>query len=215
MEQEILTLWQKKVIAFIATEPKLADFYLSGGTALAAYYIFHRFSEDLDFFIFGDFDWPFLEEYNQRLKKEIGATEVRFERLLDRRLFSFKIDAKELKVEFTRYPFLQLENPVLKNGIKIDSLRDIAANKLMAMLERFEPKDFVDLYFIFQKLNINQVRQDAEKKFGIKVDDIFLGGELAKVRRVEGLPKMIKPLTIEDLKISFGNTAKELTKKIF
>lgn len=37
MEQEILTNGQKLVLKAVAEEPKLADFYLSGGTALANY----------------------------------------------------------------------------------------------------------------------------------------------------------------------------------
>jgi predicted nucleotidyltransferase component of viral defense system len=35
--------------------------------------------------------------------------------------------------------------------VRVDSEYDIAANKLMALVDRFDPKDCVDLYFLLQK----------------------------------------------------------------
>lgn len=48
MEQTILTPAQRRVIAAVAGEPNLQPFYLSGGTALAAYHLRHRLSDDLE-----------------------------------------------------------------------------------------------------------------------------------------------------------------------
>ena len=122
---------------------------------------------------------------------------------------------EELKIEFTKYPFKQLERADTKDGLQIDSLRDISANKLMAMLDRFDPKDFIDLYFILQSKKIAEVRTDAEEKFDYKIDSIFLGGEIAKVKRIEALPKMIKPLSVEEIKDFFTQLIKnELSKSI-
>lgn len=47
---EILTPFQKKLLKSIGDSPLADHFYLTGGTALAAFYLQHRFSEDLDFF---------------------------------------------------------------------------------------------------------------------------------------------------------------------
>jgi len=60
-----------------------------------------------------------------------------------------------------------------------------------------------------------EVRLDAEKKFGIKIDAVFLGGEMGKVRRVKALPKMLKPLKIEELKAFFTDQAKTLYPEVF
>lgn len=215
MEQKILTEAQEKIIKAAASEEKMSDFYLSGGTALAVCYLNHRISDDLDFFIFEEPDKIFLHGFAEKLKEIIGAREMRFERLYDRNQFFFGADGEELKVEFTKYPFARLEEYIIWEGVKIDSLRDIAANKLMALLDRFDPKDFVDLYFILQKFNLQDIRDDVEKKFGIKVDNIFLGGELAKVKNVKALPKMLKPLTINELKDFFSNLAEGLGLQIF
>lgn len=215
MEQEILTKNHKSVLEAVAEESRLASFYLSGGTALANYYLHHRLSDDLDFFTVEDVDSVFLREFAEKLKSTLGAKSLRFERLHDRNQFFFDLSGGELKVEFTRYPFHQLENPSRLERILVDSLRDIAANKLMALLDRFDPKDFVDLYFIFQQTDISEIRIDVEKKFGHKVSPIFLAGELAKVRRIEALPKMLKPITIQELKDFFADLIKRLSTEFF
>lgn len=214
MEQTLLTSNQRKVIELVASEKKLNDIYLTGGTALANYYLKHRISDDLDFFTSKEPDTIFLHKFASSLKDALEAQNLRFEKLHDRNQFFLEFEKEELKIEFTLYPFTQLEKPKVEDGIKIDSLRDIAANKMMTILDRFDPKDFVDLYFILQKTDLQKVRQDAEEKFGQKISGLFLGSELAKVQRIEALPKMIKPLTIETLKKFFTEEAKKLAPEI-
>ena len=215
MEQTILKPWQKKVITLVAGEQKMAGFYLTGDTALAAYYLRHRLSDDLDFFCFEEADNIFLHAFAELIKTEISADSSRYERLYDRSQYFFLVDQAELKVEFSRYPFKQLENSELTGGLKIDSFRDIAANKLMALIDRFDPKDFIDMFFILKKAKLTDVRKDVELKFGVKIDNIFLGGEFAKVKRIEALPQMISPITKEELKKFFEDLAKKLSPEIF
>lgn len=215
MGQEILIPVQKKIIAYVAEVKELQQFYLSGGTALAAYYLRHRLSDDLDFFAEADIDMLTLHACVQEIKRLLGANEARYERLYDRNQFFFEIDdEEEVKVEFTKYPFAALDARERHNGIMVDSFRDIAANKLMAMLDRFDPKDFVDLYFILKEKNLGDVRKDTEKKFGIKIGGLLLGSEIAKVRRITALPKMLKPLGAEELKSFFSELAKSLSSEV-
>ena len=81
MEQEILTKTQKKVIEAVAKDPNLKGFYLSGGTALAAFYLEHRFSDDLDFFAFEEPDRIYLHSLAERLKEIIAAEDRKSTRL--------------------------------------------------------------------------------------------------------------------------------------
>lgn len=214
MEQEILTPLQKRVLELVKLEPNLSDFYLSGGTALAAYYLHHRFSDDLDFFTAKKVDGRFLEDFIRRLKEALNAQEVRFERLYDRHQYFFIFPDQELKVEFTEYPFVQFETPTEYDGIRVDSLRDVATNKLMAFLDRFDPKDFADLYFLLQNASLEALREDVETKFGIKIGAIFLGGELARVKRIAALPRMIKPLSVDELKSFFSELASSIKGEV-
>jgi predicted nucleotidyltransferase component of viral defense system len=215
MGQTILRPEQKKMLEIVGNEKALATYYLSGGTALAVYYLQHRFSDDLDFFTQTRTDPLAIETFVKQAKQQVGASEVRFEKINDRRLYFFQIGDRELKIEFAFYPFQPIQKPLIQNGIRIDSFRDITAGKLMALLDRFEPKDFVDLYFILQTRTLKQVWKDTENKFDIKIPPIFLGGELSKVSRIEALPKMIKPIEINELKKFFSAQAKSLKPSIF
>ena len=50
MIKNLLTSHQIDFLDFVGKQPQLyGDFYFLGGTALSAFYLGHRFSEDLDF----------------------------------------------------------------------------------------------------------------------------------------------------------------------
>lgn len=212
----ILTDTQKKVLAFFSEKEIMQRCYLAGGTALSAYYYFHRLSDDLDFFTEEPFSQrdeilPLIHE----LKQEIEAKEMRYQRLYDRHLYFFSFDSEEeLKMEFSFYPFPALSPRQKHNGILIDSLEDIAAGKLMAMLDRFDPKDFVDMYFLLQDFSLDEIRSFAEKKFDLQIDDVFLGSELLKAEKISALPVMNKPLSKEEMKDCFFEKVKALQKAI-
>jgi hypothetical protein len=99
MEQKILTDVQKKALIAVAKEPKLSGFYLTGGTALAAYYFQHRLSNDLDFFTAIEPDKQFLHIFAERLKTIIRVSNYRFEHPCDRNIFLFPTLDGELKIE--------------------------------------------------------------------------------------------------------------------
>ncbi|MBI4434372.1 nucleotidyl transferase AbiEii/AbiGii toxin family protein [Candidatus Uhrbacteria bacterium] len=210
MEPTILTTAQRRVLDAVMADDRFASYYLTGGTALAAFHLHHRVSDDLDCFTAEEQDPIAIHAFVDEAKAMVGATEVRYVRLHDHHIFTFALDHEDLKVEFTRYPFPRLEPVVVYNRVRADGLRDIAANKFAALLDRFDPKDFVDLYFLLQKRSLSDLRRDTEQKFGMKIDDVFLGGELAKVRRIAALPRMLVPLTVEDLKAFFTDRAREL-----
>ncbi len=209
--KNILTPERVRVLELVAKEPRLANFYLSGGTALSAFYFQHRDSEDLDFFCFETINVSLIHEFMDMVKKDLGAKTMRYDKVFYRNLFFLTLaDKTEFKLEFTKYPFKHLGKISKKFGVPIDSLRDIAANKFMALIERFDPKDFVDMYFLLERYSLSAIRRDAEKKFGSKIGDMGVGSEFAKVRRIEALPRMLKPLTIGKVKVFFANEARKL-----
>jgi len=194
----------------------MQGFYLSGGTALSAYYLKHRISDDLDFFSEHDFDTVFIYALAREIGEALSATNTRFVRHHDRYQFFYAVPGQpeEYRIEFARYPFKQLRSPIRRDGILIDSELDIAVNKLMAITDRFDPKDFVDLYFLLQQYPLTELKSKLEQKFGVIVSPIFLGSELSKARRIAALPKMLKPLTIEDLKNFFSQQAQSLRSQV-
>lgn len=215
MEQKILTERQQQVLQNVAKEEQLNQFYLSGGTALSAYYLHHRISDDLDFFCAQTVNVAWLHAFAAGLKHALQADDMQHQRLYDRNMYTFGwSDGSILKIEFTRYDFPQLDDIGIFDGVRVDSLRDLGANKLMTLIDRFDPKDFVDLYVILQSRALGDIRDDVKKKFDTKLDSIVLGGEFAKVGRIESLPHMLMPLTVEQLKEFFREQAATLKAEI-
>ncbi len=217
MEQTILTTEQKKVLHLVSINVVIRDvFYLTGGTALSGFYLFHRYSDDLDFFTHvEEFPQVQVERFAKDVGKAYGAEKIDYKRLYDRRIFFFVKGPDILKVEFTYYPFSQIKPPVIKEGIQLDSLTDISANKLMAMFDRTEIKDFVDLYWILkEKQTIEQIRIDVEKKFHFSFDAVGLGSEFAKVKTFTELPRMVKPISLEELKAFYADLARGFSQEV-
>jgi predicted nucleotidyltransferase component of viral defense system len=140
---------------FYLLEGKLEDFYLTGGTALGRFYLNHRFSDDLDFFIN---DASNFQEQTQRLHKILSENFTLIKEMtLDTPSF-YRIWIKgevNLKVEFVndvKFHAGQL-NQVEK--IRIDNPCNILSNKLTAILSRDEAKDVFDIVMISQNYSFN------------------------------------------------------------
>lgn len=211
----ILNPLQIKFLEEIKKEINLVKlFYLTGGTALAEYYLKHRESLDLDFFTEVDFELAEITEFIEKIKEKLSITRVTFEHLYDRRIFYLKFKSGEVRVEFTKYPFKRLGKLINISGLWIDDKLDIAVNKLFAIFDRNEPKDFIDLYFLLHEFSLKRLANGVEKKFGFKVEPLTLGSELMKVGKIAGMPKMIKKVTKNKLIDFFEKEAMRLESQI-
>jgi predicted nucleotidyltransferase component of viral defense system len=196
----ILTSRQKDFLFQFARCSLHDRFYLSGGTALAAFHLEHRISEDLDLFSAEEFT---VEAVLGFLRSLTAVTKIEYERKFDRRLFLLHYGPSEaLKVEFTHYPFPTGHAGIVCEGLSIDSLQDILSNKLAAMTDRQDAKDYVDVYCAFRKrpdLDIENVMREAEQKFGVRgIRHILRGRFLQDPPPASGL-RMCQPLDFADL----------------
>lgn len=106
MGKTILTAIQRKAIHSIALDAVVKHhFYLSGGTALAEYYLHHRLSDDLDFFSENEIDIQWLNTLSGKTKSTIGASKKDIQQSFNRNLVFFTIEKTILKTEFTYFPF--------------------------------------------------------------------------------------------------------------
>lgn len=173
----ILTRKQKLLLKQFITWPQASLFYLTGGTALSAFYLHHRLSEDLDFFSEENVEAESILTFLKSLPK-VGELEM--ERKFDRRVFLISyLDGDQLRTEFTKYPFKTINSFKIVEGIQVDSKGDILANKLMALTERKDVKDYVDIYFILKdspELSIDRMIEKTQQKFGIKGLQFILQG---------------------------------------
>lgn len=219
MEQSILTKEQNDFLKCLIGEEYLREhFYLTGGTALAEYYLHHRLSEDLDFFS-ADTPLPFntIDAFVRTYAKNTGA-ETEMSAIHDRRRFFLRWGSDSiLKIEFVSYQFPSLNPHEVFDGLNVDTFDDIAANKIMAMTQRCEAKDFVDIYFMMTEkgYTIYDLLELARKKFSYHFEPIWVGSELAKARRLPHLPRMIKKLDMAVLKKFFEVESLRLEPTIF
>lgn len=143
-------------------------FHLTGGAALAGFYLGHRATEDLDFF---SPPGPSLDDAEAALTATataIGATVERRRHFPEfRRLVATRADETcVVDLVIDRAPVLGVEK-VLVDGILIDPLREIAANKLCTVLSRSEIKDLVDLRALLAAgVDLEQAVADAQVKDG-------------------------------------------------
>lgn len=98
--------------------------------------------------------------------------------------------------------------------MQVERLTDIACNKLSALFDRAEPKDFVDVFFICQEVMPfdELVEKDREKHPGM--DDYWLAVALQRVEQIELLPRMVKAVDIDEMKRFFLGQATKLMEKI-
>ena len=109
----------------------------------------------------------------------------------------------KLKIDFVHYEFDHLHAPNNLNGLLVDSIEDIAVNKLLTISQRTASKDYVDLYFILKKYTLWDLRLGVERKFRMEMESLYLASLLKKVDLLETLPVMKKKLTLEILKKFF------------
>jgi len=142
------------------------DFYLTGGTVLSRAYLFHRFSDDLDFFVNGVMDFKLkvnalIKGFSESgLKFDVSLADEGFARI-----FIIEGDCT-LKIDFVNdIPFRSGTPIATPLFIRTDTLTNIQSNKVTA-LGRHSAKDIVDIVFISEILQFNwaNIISDASEK---------------------------------------------------
>ena len=112
----------------------------------------------------------------------------------DRNIFILRNkDGSTLKVEFTYYPLHNIEDPWDLDGLQVDSFLDLIVNKLCAIADRVEAKDYLDVYFALQKSDhsMEELIRLAERKCEIKGIYHILKSRLLQIP--EGVDSLIPP----------------------
>ena len=217
MGAEILTTAQQAFLGQIrAVEFLTKNFYLTGGTALAAFHLRHRFSEDLDFFSEQEIDLLNLNISINRIKKTLHIATIDFQQSFNRNLFFCHFTKEVLKVEFTFFPFPRIETTSPANGLVVDSIMDIAVNKLFTIYQRTQARDYIDLYSICQAKGwaIKDLIAKAKAKFDWHIDPLQLGTQFVKAAEAKDFPRMTKKIPPAKWQDFFIQEAKKLKKEI-
>lgn len=218
VKKQVLSDNQKSFLKVFSEEKDLSNiFYLTGGTALAAFYLPYRISEDLDFFSEEEICLNSILIFLKSKKKVLSYKKFDFNTSFNRNIIQLQYKSDALKLEFTYFPFSQIEKPVIKNKIKIDSVLDIAVNKLFTIYQKPRSRDFMDLYMINRKYNyqIKDLIKKAKLKFDWHVDPLKLGSQFLKASQLKDYPRLLKKLDHRKWQEFFQKEAKKLETKIF
>jgi predicted nucleotidyltransferase component of viral defense system len=210
MKKQVLNNFQKQILKALG-QSELCKLYTWGGGTALAYYFKHRLSEDLDFFSLNLYHDEVILTAINKIKKNLKISRIKALKKQNRYLFTLTKNKQNLKLEFIYFPFpaLAKSRKVSEFNIKIDSILDLAANKLFALYERVEPKDVFDLYFLFnhKKYSLNFLIKKIDKKFGVEIDKITLHSQAKKaLSKIDSL----KPQLAQ--KINFKNMGKYIDK---
>lgn len=218
MAKSVLTSFQKEILTAIVEDSFFKkSFYFSGGTALSEFYLRHRFSEDLDFLTAKNISF---EEIHKKLADKLKKLRIdSFEHRAEKgaKLFFLRRGKNEVvRVDFNYYPFKRLKKGKKFKGFEIDSLFDLAVNKIEAILTRPAARDFVDLYFILKekKFAWPTLLSGLKKKFFWKIDPLYLASRLIKIGGLHDYPKMIKKLSRKNLVAFFIKEAAKFNGEV-
>lgn len=217
---EILTEIQKKILLLINSLPEKDAFYLTGGTALSAFYLKHRKSHDLDFFTTVE---EIILPFSQKVERVLTQEGLKIEK--KRGLSSF-VELLVMSGSDSTVIHLALDTPFRFEeprefsdfpGVKIDSLIDIAVNKLLALFGRAELRDFIDIYFLREHFSKNDLIEKAKRKD--KGFDLYWLG--VAMERIENFPDsstemylLIQPCNMNELKEFFRTWREEIAKEL-
>lgn len=195
---------------------------MTGGTALTAFYYQHRLSEDIDLFIEkAEVDHILTDTFLRKISSTLKIGHVKRSQMLG--LVSYVLEFRSgdhLKVDFNYYPFPRIEKGKKFLNLAIDSVYDIAANKVHTLFMKPRIRDYVDLYFIMEKENysLDKLIIDSKAKFDWDIDPVNLSSQFLRVSeflRTKALPTMLVPFDEEKMEDFFLKLARGLKKEIF
>jgi predicted nucleotidyltransferase component of viral defense system len=210
---DLLSPLQKEILDAVSGD--LRGLFLTGGTALGPFYLGHRRSADLDLFT------RVRDGYDSLVRQFVALMEGRSLKLVPGnagpgfRRFVVSNSREDVPVDLVLDTAPQIADPLLTSeGLAVDSLEDIAANKLGAIMGRSEVRDYVDLYFLAKAGRDPLASLEAARRKDAGVDAATLAFVLSdiKVRRdPEGLEQPLSASALEsfiaDLRHRFAKAA--------
>jgi Nucleotidyl transferase AbiEii toxin, Type IV TA system len=169
---ETVTPGTVRVLNELMQIEELKDFSLVGGTSLSLQ-LGHRKSDDIDLFL----------DKNFEKRPVIDALKFFFgERLIlsskDTNTLGVFCFIDDIKVDICKHTFKIIDHILIEEGIRMWSVKEIAAAKVHAISKRAKKKDFWDIDKILDVLTIEEITTLYKKKYdpllAITVSQILL-----------------------------------------
>ncbi|PKP56322.1 MAG: hypothetical protein CVT88_10325 [Candidatus Altiarchaeales archaeon HGW-Altiarchaeales-1] len=136
---------------------KRFDIYLAGGTALT-FYLNHRTSADFDFYsskklnIAGYFTEVFKKEgYSVTINMDTPETT--------------DLMVGNIHISCFYYPYKLIRQLFSFQDIYVASVEDIAAMKIIAIVQRGKFRDFTDIYFLMRTFGLEKIIEWTKEKY--------------------------------------------------
>lgn len=213
---------QNQCLKLFPTVTQSSEFYLTGGTALAYFYLQHRKSEDLDFFTSVEGLIPFfsksLTDYlcRQGLQAKVQRGFYTFAEIL---VSSNGENTIIHLAQDTGFRFEPVSECAEFPGLKVDPLKDIASNKLLALFGRAALRDFIDVYWLIKgKYFSKDQLVDWAKQKDPGFDMYWLGVAFSQLddyrQNFSDLAMMFKPVTFDELEQFFMGWRDQLINRL-
>ena len=213
----ILLPHQVEILELFFVSPLGKQYFLTGGTALSAFYLAHRESKDLDLFTLEDTDLLQTEALIKEISGSLGAViETKVQSNHYREIYIVNKDegwtqrldlVKEIPKHFGK--IVEVEK------MRVDSLENIGSNKVLAVFGRLEIKDYVDLYVVLTKtkLTFDQLFEMAREK-DTGLFEFYFANIIRAAQNFESFPVMKIAFDKKEFKNFYENLSRDLLLKI-
>ncbi len=192
----ILYPHQIMLLSLFFDTPFAKTFFLTGGTALSAFYLGHRESQDLDFFSLQPFDTLALRTTMQEIADKTTSVMTMHVRsqTFNEIFLENKKEGWMQKIDIVQEQPKRFGKITHIDNIAVDSLINIATNKILTIFGRLEPKDYIDLFAIFTQtsLKFNKMFELAKQKDS-GLSEFYFANIITDADKFETLPKMKIP----------------------
>ncbi|MCK5460326.1 nucleotidyl transferase AbiEii/AbiGii toxin family protein [Candidatus Parcubacteria bacterium] len=180
--------------------------YLAGGTALALQ-IGHRTSVDFDFYTLKKIK---KGELKQIFKADLKDYKLKVVRDIDN---TFEISINNIYLSCFYYPYELIKKEIIAEGVKMASIEDIAAMKIVAISQRGKKRDFIDIYYLIKLFGLSRILTLTKKKYS--EFDIYNGLRGLLYFQDADNDSEISRIKIFDKNLKWRNVKEFIKKEVF
>jgi len=160
---DLLSALQRDFLRAFAARP--SGFYLTGGAVLVGWVLKHRRTDDLDLFTTDDGPMAEADRLARAVAADLAADIEASRTSPDFRRYRIRRGGEGIMVDFIRERVPQLHPKIVRDGITMDPVEEIVANKICALLGRAEVRDVVDLHALENAgFPVERFLADAQRK---------------------------------------------------
>ena len=192
MTPRLTPLQSELLHAFFARTQAL---FLTGGGVLVGFEFGHRTTDDLDLFGFPEVNLDEAERVLADAAAAVGATSESLSRHSDFRRWLAVRGTERCVVDLVRDRAPAIEKQKRQVGmVVLDTRREIAANKVAAIVGRSEPRDLVDLKFLLDAGVTAAEQTLADRRHFVLDESQWQAFQEALDRPVQSKPRLKKLL---------------------